>query len=227
MKILIADIEKMFTELFIDESKSLVKSFKSVYEKDDNGLKLILSVHNLVFEDSTIIHTKFIFRVDDDKRYIVSDYFNYLYEINCVYHKHTFNSKQELKNKIKDIIVSNDFGKDLQILSDFIESPSMFLNYYMKKSKITEYSVFDVIYEPKYKIVKCDEISFNFKININDQYEIYLEIRKIVEEDNKIYKMSFKFLDDIDVIESDTLKNIHFLIGSSIASCLDKKLKNK
>jgi hypothetical protein len=33
---------------------------------------------------------------------------------------------------------------------DFTESPAMFLNYY-ERAKITEYSVFDVEYEPKFK----------------------------------------------------------------------------
>ena len=62
----------------------------------------------------------------------------------------------------------NDFGEDIQILSDFIEAPAMFLNYYMKRAKITDYSVFEVEYEPKFKTHPCDKTSFDFKININN-----------------------------------------------------------
>jgi hypothetical protein len=32
-------------------------------------------------------------------------------------------------------------------------------------------------------------------------------------------------MDDIETIENDTLRNIHFTIGSNIARILDKKLK--
>ncbi len=39
--------------------------------------------------------------------------------------------------------------------------------------------------------------------------------------------MKFSFLDDVDIIEIDTLKNLHYSIGSNIAKILDKKLKNK
>jgi hypothetical protein len=48
------------------------------------------------------------------------------------------------------------------------------------------------------------------------------------EEDNiDTYKFQFRFMDEIETFESDTLKNFHFFIGSNIAKILDKKLKNK
>jgi hypothetical protein len=34
-------------------------------------------------------------------------------------------------------------------------------------------------------------------------------------------------MDEIETVETDTLKNVHFFIGSNIAKILDKKLKNK
>jgi len=34
-------------------------------------------------------------------------------------------------------------------------------------------------------------------------------------------------MDDIETVETDTIKNIHFFIGSNIAKVLDRKLKNK
>jgi hypothetical protein len=102
----------------------------------------------------------------------------------------------------------------------------------MKRAKITEYSVFDVEYEPKFKTASCDKTTFDFSININNSYDIDVSIHKIDkdEEDEDsmdTYKLQFRFMDEIESVESDTIKNIHFLIGSGIAKILDRKLKNK
>ena len=145
----------------------------------------------------------------------------------------TLTNAIDLKKKIEDIIESNNFGEDLQILSDFIESPAMFLNYYMRRAKITDYSIFDVEYEPKFKTAPCDKTTFDFNININNNYDMRLSIHKIDrpsddKEDNvDTYKFQFKFMDEIETFESDTIKNVHFFIGDHIAKILDKKLKNK
>ena len=163
-----------------------------------------------------------------EKHNIIDESFIYLYDINCVYHKVDFKNVIDLKNKIEDIIESNNFGEDIQILSDFIEAPAMFLNYYMKRAKITEYSVFDVIYEPKFKTQPCDKTTFDFEIDINNNYKINLSISKrdrVDDEDHDTYKFQFKFLDEYKTIENDTLTNIHFIIGSNIAKILDEKLK--
>ena len=54
---------------------------------------------------------------------------------------------------------------------------------------------------------------------------IYKVDRKSDEKENDIYRYQFKFMDDIETIENDTIRNIHFTIGSNIARILDKKLK--
>lgn len=231
----ISEVEEIFKEIF-DEEKGLVNSVETVYEtpEDSDYLKLVISIHGLTAEDVSIIHTKFIFKTDVDKRNVIEDSFIYLYDINCIYHKIEFNNIIDLKTKIDDIIESNDFGEDLQILSDFIEAPAMFLNYYMRRAKITDYSIFDVEYSPKFKTTPCDKTTFDFKININNNYDMYLSIQKVdkesdedEDEDLETYRFQFKFMDDIETIETDSLKNFHFFIGSNIAKMLDKKLKNK
>jgi hypothetical protein len=234
MNIKISEIEEIFKEVF-DEENGVVTSVDTVYETPDEEdyLKLIISIHGLSVDDISIIHTKFIFKVDTEKRNIIDNSFIYLYDINCVYHKMEFTNVIELKQKIEDIIESNNFGQDMQILSDFIEAPAMFINYYMRRAKITEYSIFDVEYQPKFKTTPCDKTTFDFKININNNYNMELSIYKIDrpsddDEDNvDTYKFQFKFMDEILTVESDTLKNFHFFIGSNIAKLLDKKLKNK
>ena len=228
----ISEIEELFKEVFDDE-QGVVNSVESIYESPLEGdfLKLVISIHGLVTEDTTIIHTKFIFKVDLEKRKTVEDSFIYLYDVNCVYHRLDFENIIDLKEKITNIIESKDFGEDLQILSDFIEAPAMFLNYYMRRHKITDYSIFDVEYQPKFKTTPCNKTTFDFNININNNYDMDLSIYKIDrdEKDHEIdsYKFQFKFMDDIETFESDTLSNLHFFIGSNISKMLDKKLKNK
>lgn len=225
----ISEIESLFKEIF-EEEEGKVSSVETIYEKmdDEKFLKLIISIHNLSMGDTLIIHTKFIFKVDSGKHYITDNSFLYLYDINCVYHKVDFDNVIDLKSKLENVIESNNFGMDLQILSDFIESPAMFLNYYLKRSKITDYSVFNVKYEPKFKTTPCDQVTFDFDINVNNSYNIFLSIRKIdrkEDEDYDTYKFKFTFLDEHETVETDTLKNVHFFIGSNIARILEEKLK--
>lgn len=224
----ISEIEQVFKDVF-EEEEGKVSSVESVYElsKDEKFYKLVISIHNLSTKDTSIIHTKFMFKTDLKKTQIIENNFLYLYDINCVYHKVDFENIVDLKKKIEDVLESNDFGQDIQILSDFIEAPAMFLNYYMKRSKITDYSIFDVEYEPKFKTTPCDQTSFDFKININDNYHFELSITK-KESDSQdepdIYKFQFKFLDEYKTVDNDTLTNIHYTIGSNIAKILDEKL---
>jgi hypothetical protein len=228
----ISEIEQIFKDIF-DEEKGLVQSVDTVYEKSSNGdfYRLVISIHGLNIEDTSIIHTKFIFRTDLDKRELNDMSFIYLYDINCIYHKMEFKNPLDLKEKIEDIIKSGNFGQGILTLSDFIQAPAMFLNYYMKRYDITDYSVFDVVYDPKLKTTPCDDTTFDFKININDNYFIDLSIHKIDkksddEDPSDYYKFQFKFMDDITTVESDTLDNIHYFIGHNTATILDKKLKS-
>ena len=229
MKISIAEVERTFKEIF-EEEEGRVSSVETVWElsPDEDYYKLVISIHNLSIEETLIIHTKFIFKSDLKRSKIIEDSFIYLYDINCVYHKIEFNSVIDLKDKVQDIVVSNDFVQDIQILSDFIEAPAMFLNYYMKRAKITDYSIFEVKYEPKFKTMPCDKTTFDFEININNNYRVFLSISKIDRddfEDVDSYKFQFRFLDEFITVESDTLQNIHYMIGSQVAKLLDKKLK--
>jgi hypothetical protein len=229
IKTKISEIEQTFKDVFEDE-EGKVGTVETIYEMSDDEkfYKLVISIHNLSIEDTLIIHTKFIFKTDLEKQNIIDESFIYLYDINCVYHKVDFNNVIDLKKKIEDVIESADFGEDIKILSDFIEAPAMFLNYYMKRAKITDYSIFDVIYDPKFKTQPCSETTFDFDININNNYMIYLSISKKdreEDEDHDTYKFHFKFLDEHKTIENDTLNNIHYVIGSNIAKILDEKLK--
>jgi len=228
----IAEIEQTFKDVFEDE-EGLVQSVDTVYElsADEEFYRLVISIHGLSIEDTSIIHTKFIFKTDLGKRHVIDNSFIYLYDINCVYHKIEFKNVMDLKRKIEDIMESANFGEDIKILSDFIEAPAMFLNYYMRRYDITDYSVFDVTYTPKFKTTPCDKTTFDFEININNNYKIDLSIYKIDkpsddEDHTDLYKFSFKFMDEMKTFETSTLDNIHYFIGQNIAKMLDEKLKS-
>ncbi len=225
---LISELERLIDNLF-SEQEGLVNSVDTTYESTSDGdYKLVISIHGLTLEDVSVIHTKFIFRVDKNKREVTEKYFHYLYDINCIYHRIKFDSPSDLKNKILDIIRNNNFGEDLLILSDFTNSSAIFLNHYLRKYNITDYSVFNVEYKPKFKISKCENMSFNFKININNNYFMDVSIKKLEDEKNpSTYKLKFDFMGESEIVEVDILNNIHFVIGSNISRILDKKLKNK
>jgi hypothetical protein len=233
MKIKISEVQQVFKDLFEGgEEDASATSVDIIYElsPEKDYYKMVISIQGLETEDVSVIHTKFIFKVDLEKKEILENSFIYLFDINCVYHKIEFDNVVNLKQKILDIIESRDFGQDLQILSDFIEAPAMFLNYYMRRSKITDYSIFDVEYDPKFKVTPCDKTTFDFKVNINNNYEMEISIWKIekqTEEEVDSYKYQFRLMDDITTFETDTLKNLHYFMGEHIAKLLDKKLKNK
>lgn len=226
----IAEVEQAFKDIFQEED-GMAQSLETVYElsDDEKFYRLVITIHGLSVEETMIIHTKFIFKTDLEKRLLIDKSFTYLYDINCIYHKMDFQNVIDMKNKIENIVEQNNFGDDIKILSDFIEAPAMFLNYYMRRAEITEYSVFDVKYEPKFKTQPCDSTTFDFEININNNYKFDVSIYKVDresdDEEPDTYRFNFKFMDEITTEESDSLQNIHFMIGSNIAKILDKKLK--
>ena len=222
MAIKISEIDELFKSVFT-EGRFL--TYKNVYEKHDNYYNLVISIHSLLLEETFVIHTKFIFKTNLEKTEINGNYFTYLYDINCNYHKELFKSVNELEYKLKRIIKTNNFGRDLQLLSDFVESPALLLNHYLKTSDRLDYTVFDVIYEPKFKITKCEDLRFDFVISVNDTYDVNLSIKKVKLDETNDYEFSFSFLDELLNIKSDVLKNIHFTIGEGLVKILDKKLK--
>lgn len=222
MAIKISEIDELFKSVFT-EGRFL--TYKNVYEKHDNYYNLVISIHSLLLEETFVIHTKFIFKTNLEKTEINGNYFTYLYDINCNYHKELFKSVNELEYKLKRIIKTNNFGRDLQLLSDFVESPALLLNHYLKTSDRLDYTVFDVIYEPKFKITKCEDLRFDFVISVNDTYDVKLSIKKVKLDETNEYEFLFSFLDELLNIKSDVLKNIHFTIGEGLVKILDKKLK--
>ena len=225
---LISEIENLFKEVF-NEEKGLVKSVTTVFEnpEEDGYLKLVISIHNLTVEDSIIIHTKFIFKTDKDKINIKGNSFNYLYDINCIYHQKNFTDILDLKKTLIKIIDSNKFGDDIQKLSEFIDRPATFINSYFSNNNITKYSVSTVKYDPKFNIKPCNETTFDFEINVGD---FIITVTLIKTDSNRkgkeaSYKFTFKLLDHMEESKVDEITNLHAIIGGKIIEMLDKFVK--
>ncbi len=221
---LISEVERIIKEVF-DKEKGLVKSIDTVFETPDehkDHLNLVISIHKLSVEETTIIHTKFIFKTDLDRVNLKHNYFSYLKDINCEYVNVDFTDVNNLKEKLIDIIKLNKFGRDLKILSEFIDTPAKRINAYFANNKITQYSVYMVEYTPVSKMCPCEEITFDFKIDMGNDYIFNVKIRK---DDNKNYKFVFKFFDKQEIIIVDNIMNIHAIIGGKIVEMLDKILK--
>jgi len=215
---LIKELDTIIKEVF---NESLVTTVDSVYElsDDEDYYKLVISLHGLDVEDTIIVHTKFIFKTNLDKTELINNSFTYLYDLNCIYHLINFSDSTDLKEKMENVIHSNDFGIDIKNISEFLSSPISQLNDYLSDNKIENLSVYEVKYNPKYKIIPCSLISFDFDININNIYTIKLSIKK---EEKEKYKFTYKIYDDILEEEFDTLKSLSFNVGSSIVKLMKK-----
>jgi len=135
-----------------------------------------------------------------------------LYDINCEYIRIDFSDLNDFGNKISNIFKENKFGKDIKILSDFIKSPSTLINKWFQENKITNISVVNLDFT-KIEIIPCEDISFDFKIELNNNQKVDLTIKK--ESDNK-YLFNFKFLDNIYEEEQKNLNRLIETIGNNL-----------
>lgn len=221
---LISELERIIKEVFND-TKGVVENIESVYEKPkDKGdyLRLVISTQRLTVEETIIIHTKFIFKSDLDKINIKDNYFNYLYDINCQYHTVDFNNANSVKEKLTDIIKYNKFGKDIKILSDFIDTPAKLINSYFSNNKVTKYSVTNVDYTPIETTRPCKETTFDFKINMGNNYIITLNIKK---QENDKYDFKFQFNEKTENVEVDNIMNLNAIIGGKLIEIMDNLIK--
>lgn len=212
------DLNNLIKEVFED---TLVTSVNSVYELSDDKdfYKLVISLHGVDSEESIIIHTKFIFKTNIEKTETINDSFYYLYDINCVYRNVNFSDIEDLKEKLLNIIYSSKFGNDIRTLSYFLSNPITELNTELSRKNIEEFSVFEVKYNPKYKIVPCSDISFNFDININNIYTFKIEIKKLKNEE---YKISSELNEWFEEGKFETLENMTDVICFQIIKIMKK-----
>jgi hypothetical protein len=205
-------LDNTIKDIFNDK---LVKSVDTVYEKKGDGYMLVISIHGLELQDTIIIHTKFIFPVNKDKTGLSNNKFSYLTSLGCDYKYVEYESDNvdDLKGKINNIIDNNDFDDDLKDLSEFLsDSPSSRINSFLNQRKIDHLSVFNIIYEPKFKMSSCEDTTFDFKVNVNNTDDVIVSIHKNEPRSKSTYTVTYKFT-EIHTEEIDSMANIGEVIG--------------
>jgi len=217
MNISIQDIENSIKKIL---NESTAQSIDSVYEKIKDGYRLVIDVKNLFYKNTNIIFTKLLFNVDKDKMYLLTEgtgdfSFKYLYDINCNYEQHFFDNTSQFEKKLKMIITKNEFGDNIKILSEFIKSPSSLINNWFSENGIRNMSVFNVDLDERYDIIPCKSLFFHFTINLNNQMDISLIIKK---EGKGNYLYTFKIYDKTINVEKPNLNSLIEVIGDTLRS---------
>lgn len=215
MEITIKEIESSIKKVF---NGAEILNTESVYESinDSGNLKLIIFLNKLLDKTISVLYTKLIFIVNDDKSKLINNSFLYLYDINCNYVNVDFTDTMDFEKKLGRIIKHEKFGNDLKVLSKFIESPAFLINEWFKKNKINEISVTNVKYDPKMYIMPCKSLQFTFLISVNN-IDIPFTLKK---ESNEIYNFSFQINDNIINIDKPNLNTLVDTIGTVLKNNL-------
>lgn len=212
-KITWVTLQKTIKETF---KNSKMKSFKDVLEKDRNGWNWILTFDMLENETSLLLHTKFIFKLDKNKKYLRLNDFLYLYDLNCKYRYQKFSDEvletitdgekvtilSNVKELINDILINNRFGENLMAASEFMISPSKSINKHFYENDITNLSVFEVDYEPHAEVTPCKSFSLDFQFNVNNKYDVHLDIKKDGKDD---FQCIFTYNEKTETVEIEDL----------------------
>lgn len=209
MKISIEEIEKVIKSTLKD---AMVLNTNSVYEKIDGSedLKLIIFFNKVFNENSALLYTKLIFVVNHEKQDLVNNSFLYLYDLNCVYNNIDFEDIEDFKKKLRSIFKNEKFGKNILILSEFIKSPALSINDWLKENNVNELSVLGIKYDPKISIMPCKSLFFAFEISLSNQQKMELTITK--EREGK-YIYNFKIDDQSITLEKNNLNTLIEVIG--------------
>lgn len=198
------ELQKTIKTIFSD---SQVKLFKDFVVKDKNGYNWVLHFHELRTINSLIFHTRFIFKLDDQKKNLRVDDFLYLKDIPNTYSIIKFSSLGDLQNIMNDILSQNNFGINSKTLNELLIQPEIDINNYLSTKNITGYTVFGFEYLPL-----IAENKFKFKLNVNNNQDFEMIIQN---KDNK-FNISFNHKGKIITTQTEDLKNIIEIIANFI-----------
>jgi hypothetical protein len=218
MIISIQDIEKAIKDVF---GEAKIYNTNSVYEEiqDSDNLKLVIFFNKLFYEQTSCLYTKLIFVTDPNKVNLAKNSFLYLYDINCVYQSVDFEDTDEFKKKLKRIFEKEKFGKNIKILSKFVENPASLVNDWFYENNIKNISIIGFKYDPKVDIVPCKSLFFSFILNINETEQVELTIKK---EGKGLFVYDFKFNDGNVKVEKQNLNTLVEVIGDTLKNKLMK-----
>jgi hypothetical protein len=192
----LSDVENVIKEIF-DDTK--VSSVSTLYEEEDGENKLIITINNLFYEETNIIHTKFVFYTDKKKSKLEHNYFHYQYDINCNYKKVNFIDISELQKKLQDILNNRNFGRDIKILSDLSITIASDVNKLLQEKDINNISIYTITYIPIVDAVPCDSLTFRFDINIDDIRTIKMIIKKNNKDEFRVTFRENEWFDDVKI----------------------------
>jgi len=192
----ISDVKNVISNIFSDTK---VSSVGTLYEKEGDENKFIITINNLFYEETNIIHTKFVFYTDESKKKLSNNYFHYMYNINCNYKEVTFEDITELETNIKNIIDNRKFGGDLKVLSDLSVTMSNSVDKLLREKDITDLSIYSITYVPVVDTVPCDSLTFRFDINIDDTRFIKMIIKKIQKGEYRITFSENEWFKDVTI----------------------------
>lgn len=190
------EIETVINNVF---SETKVSSVSTLYETEGKEHKFIITINNLFYEETNIIHTKFVFYTDENKRGLEKNHFHYQYDINCNYKQVDFTDISDLETKMKDIIDNRKFGRDIKILSDLSVTLATDVNKLLEAKDITSISIYTITYKPIVDAVPCDSLTFHFDINIDDTRFIKMIIKKVDKEEFKITFNESDWFEDVTI----------------------------
>jgi hypothetical protein len=124
-----------------------------------------------------------------------------------------FSNLDELEKLVSSIFIDNKFGDNIKILSSFIKSPSSLINNWFSENGVRNISIYDVKMDEKYKIIPCKSLFFSFAINLNNQIDIDLTLKK---DNNTNYIFDFKIYDDTIKEERENLSTMIQVIGETL-----------
>jgi len=210
----LSELEKLIKTVFNDTK---VSSVTTVYEKDKKSgeLKLVLTINNLFYEKTDVLHTKFVFLVDDKKTKLLKNKFFYLYDINCNFKEVVFEDIDHLETKINGIIDNREFGNDIKELSDITVTISGDVNEWLEENDVDGISIYSITYHPIVDNMPCKSLTFKFEINLDDERLIELRMKKIKDNEYKFTFKEGKWFHDVTITDikglvqtiGETLKN--------------------
>jgi hypothetical protein len=192
----LSDVEKVINNVFNDKK---VSSVSTLYEKEDGENKFIITINNLFYDETNIIHTKFVFYTDNNKKKLKYNHFHYQYNINCNYKEVHFEDITQLESVIKNIIDNRKFGGDIKILSDLSVTLASTVNKLLKEKEISSISIYSITYIPIVDAVPCDSLTFRFDINIDDIRFIKMVVKKVEKGEYKITFNENEWFEDVTI----------------------------
>lgn len=215
MKITIQQIDESIRDLFTDIP---MKGVTTLYEKGEEWLKLIIAFSELTLSNSRVLHTKFIFKVNNGKSHLLDNSFTYLYDLNCRYKMVRFESITDMEDKIKDIISDNAFGENIKYLGEFLDSGAQKINFALDELKVKKWSVYNISYEPIGVNWPCNKSKYRFILDLNGITEITLNVKKMHPKE---FSWEYSVNDEgkVDFV-TNSLENMHSIIANHLKELL-------